>query len=179
MYGVLLIVALALLLLYLRARAGTASAPVPTPIAHKVQEKKNAPRPHLTPIQVYAAHTVPILDRSIGVFDALAATASHSSITRIGHVCASYASRVNVLASHLDGVPHPYPWYSSVGRAHHTIIGVYHQMEGAIIECETASSNQDSQGAAQALADIATAARDLHHQDAHEHSLLVHKRRGR
>lgn len=176
-YLVLVILSMVGLLLYMHGQQSSASAPpTPLPAATPLPGKVKS-GPSRTPQQSYALGITPILDRSIGVFDALAARAARSSLDRMGAVCGSYANRINVLASHLDGVPHPYPWYSAVGRAHHAIIGTYHVMLGAIIECETASSNADPQGAAQAVADIASAARTLHRQDATQHALLAPRSR--
>lgn len=157
--------------LYLRSHAVKSAGPS-KPVATGGKSKVH--RPHHSALYRYVQGILPYLDPSTRVFDRAAGAASRARIGAMGRVCGSYAAHINVLASHLDGVPHPYPWYSPVGRLHHQIMGSYHRMQGAIIECQTASSNGDTSAAPQAVADMASAARALHRQDAAAHAVLAH-----
>jgi hypothetical protein len=52
-------------------------------------------------------------------------------------------------------------------------MGVYHYMLGALEQCQTSGDTQDSAEAAGSIADVATAARQLHQVDGQAHALAA------
>ena len=142
---------------------------------HKPARPTPTPR-RTTPLQRYAVQILPTLDRSTRVFDrAVGAVARTSGLSRLDAACGRYSGQIDLLASQFDGVPHPVPWYSRVGRLHHDALGVYHLMLGAISACHTAADITDGRRAAAAVSDMARAARKMHRIDVR---VRRHARRG-
>jgi hypothetical protein len=106
-------------------------------------------------MKYYAVELLPVLDRTRGLFDAVArAVTGAASIDELGQICATYGPQVQVLADQVDGVPHPYPGYTAVGWYHHGLLGIYHRVQGALNLCGTAASNGDTEAASNAIGDI-------------------------
>jgi hypothetical protein len=113
-------------------------------------------------MKLYALGLQPVLDRSRALFDqASRAAASSPNLDALSQVCSQYSPLVQVAADQVEGVPHPYQWYTSVGYFHHGMMGVYHRFQGALNLCATAASNGDSSGSATAISDLATEASHL------------------
>jgi hypothetical protein len=119
----------------------------------------------------YAAQLVPVLDASVRLFDQTSSGVSTSAdLSQLVPLCTNDGNQIATLETRADGVPHPYAWYSPVGTFHHQVLGVYHYMLGALEQCQTAGDSQDSAEAAGSIADVATAARQLHQIDGRAHA---------
>jgi hypothetical protein len=115
---------------------------------------------------LYGRGLRPVLDRSRALFDQAAQSAASSpNLDALGQACSQYGPLVQVVADQVEGVPHPYAWYTSVGYFHHRMMGVYHRFQGALNLCGTAAGNGDSSAAATAVADMATEAANLRGMD--------------
>jgi hypothetical protein len=131
---------------------------------------KPAKKRTLTPDQrmrkQYSGQLLPILDRSRAVFDQAArSTASTYGLGALQGVCGRVGNRVAILQDQIEGVPHPFVWYSPAGTLHHNILGIYHAMAGSALACQTAAGNGESDGAASAVADIAAQDHSIRHMD--------------
>ncbi len=69
-------------------------------------------------------------------------------------------TRIGILESQADGVPHPYMWYHPVGLLHHRVMGVYHRMRGSLLACQNALSADGNVSAA--VSDISDANTRMH-----------------
>lgn len=114
----------------------------------------------------FARHVLPTLYRATPVFDRAAGDAANASgdLTALQQVCSNYGTRITTLAAQVEGVPHPWAWYTAAGTWRHDLIGVYHYMLGALQQCETAASDGDGASAGSAISDIGAAAQQLHQQ---------------
>jgi hypothetical protein len=83
----------------------------------------------------YARAILPTLSSSVPVFDHAVRDARRAG-HRLTAVCSYYATRIDLLEGRADGVPHPYMWYTPVGLLHHRMLGVYHDMQGALGGCQ-------------------------------------------
>ena len=103
----------------------------------------------------YSAAVLPILDSSAGLFQRLArdAGAAPDSDTLV-ILCSQYAPQVQVQADEADGIPHPDPWYTQVGYLHHYIMGLYHDVLGALTNCTSAGSDGDPDAAGTVASDL-------------------------
>lgn len=108
---------------------------------------------------------LPIITRSRAVFDQTSFAAASSGLGDLDGVCGLYGARVNILTAQADGVPHPRAWYDPVSGVHRRVMGIFHDMQGALINCVNASDNGDDQAASLAMNDIQTAARHLRNLD--------------
>jgi hypothetical protein len=128
--------------------------------------KTAAPKNHYSARHAYAVKTLPVLDRSVALFDqTVSAVSAVHDLSSIGGVCNTYGTNVNIMSGYFDNVPHPYRWYTPVGSLHHSVMGVYHLMEGALQACQTASDAGDNDTAATAISDMASADRQMHDTD--------------
>jgi hypothetical protein len=117
-------------------------------------------------MKIYATGLRPVLKQSRAFFDQAArAAASSPNLDALGQVCSRYGPLVQITAQQIEGVPHPWAWYSSAGYFHHHMMGIYHRFQGALNLCATAASNGDSGAAATAVADLATEASHLRATD--------------
>ena len=137
-----------------------------TPTARVVSARPTAtakPRPTVNPgvaaLRSYSRQIFPKLNRSILIFDHAARDTANAG-GRLTDVCTYYATRVDFLEGQADGVPHPYMWYTPVGLLHHRILGVYHDMRGALQGCEDIYTNGGD--VSTSLSDISTAAQEMH-----------------
>lgn len=132
-------------------------------------------RPVHHPLRSYARHLVAVLDRSRAVFDQAAAASVAGGLDQIGSACTSYGTRINILEARADGVSHPGPWYGPVAVLHHTILGIYHDMEGSLQSCSVDASNGDPSSVGLAQSDIANADHALRNMDDNVHALARSK----
>ena len=145
-------------------------------LAHHVVAKPNR-SPHRVirakrnPLRKYARRLIPVLDRAQNIFSNNASTISSGSFDDLTQSCGVLGTQMQVLESQVDGVPHPGGWNSPVTNLHYQIMGIFHQMLGATIACQTSAGNQDSGGLYAAQSDASGAASDLQSTDAHVHSL--------
>ncbi|MGH2447582.1 MAG: hypothetical protein ACRDFS_03135 [Chloroflexota bacterium] len=120
----------------------------------------------------YAANIVPILDSSSTTFNQAAGNAaSKSGLGAIGSACNAYTQQISLMSQQFNGVPHPAPWYWKVGRLHHKIAGVYHNMLGNSQACQTAAGNGDYYGAATAVSGMSANAQRMQSLDRYAHWL--------
>lgn len=120
-----------------------------------------AHRPPLTAIQRYARSLLPIADRSRSYFDSAVVATGAASISDLEGVCTHFGSRVNLLTYQAAGVAPAGHWYDPVNQLHRQVMGVYHDMQGALLNCSIAGENGDSQGAAVAQQDVNSADRRM------------------
>jgi hypothetical protein len=123
----------------------------------------------------YAVHLVPVLKRTRAAFDGATAATQATDLDTLDSVCGSYGTQITILSEEADGVPHPGPWYQPVSELHHNLLGLFHDMLGALQVCQTASENGDYDTVAVARADIASAAQRMHSTDDYA-VWLSHKR---
>jgi hypothetical protein len=117
-------------------------------------------------MKLYAIGLRPVLDQSRSLFDQAArAAASSPNLDALGQSCSQYGPMVQIAADQIEGVPHPYGWYTTVGYFHHSMMGIYHRFQGALNLCGTAVSNGDSSAATTAIADMASEASHLRAAD--------------
>jgi len=114
---------------------------------------------------------VAILDSTTPVFDQAASQGSSTEGPGLGDACNQYGDQISILESEFEGVPHPYAWYSKAGWMHHSFAGVYHEMLGALQECQTAVSNQDDGALASAVSVMAAADGEMRQDDSYAHWL--------
>jgi len=126
-------------------------------------------------LRVYAGHLVPVLKRSRSAFDGAAAAVQQTDLGTLDSICGTYGNQITILADEADGVPHPGAWYQPVSRLHHSVLGLFHDMQGALQMCQTASENGDPDTAAVARNDVATAAEQLRSTDDYTVSLSRRK----
>jgi hypothetical protein len=120
----------------------------------------------------YAAALIPILDRSVPVFNSVAHQASSTSdLGKLNQICFGNLKRLGVVQAQAEGVPHPSPWYTLVGKYHHKLLGIYHQMVGATDECATAAGNGSPSDAAVAVSIMNRQAQALQSMRTSAHSL--------
>jgi hypothetical protein len=116
--------------------------------------------------KAYAANLLPVLDHTRGVFDQAArATASAGSLGALGSQCTNYGSRASILETQVEGVPHPFVWYSPAGTLHHNILGIYHQMEGGAQACQTGAANGEGDAASAGVSDMNGAMHSMRRMD--------------
>ena len=121
----------------------------------------------------YAVQILPVLDRSVALFDrTVSAVTGTQGSDNLDAVCGQYGTSVNILSTYFDNVPHPWPWYTTLGYLHHSTMDVYGYMMGALQSCQTASSSGDTEAAATAMSDMALAARKMHDTDNHVRQLV-------
>jgi hypothetical protein len=117
-----------------------------------------------------------VLDVSVRTFDkASSAVSTSPDLSQLVPLCTNYGNTITMQEARADGIPHPYAWYTPVGTLHHEMMGVYHYMLGALEQCQTAGDTQDSAEAAGSIADVATAARQLHQLDGRTHALAARR----
>ena len=126
-------------------------------------------------LPAYARHLTPVLGRARSAFDGAAAAVQETDLNTLDGICGTYGSEIAVLADEADGVPHPGPWYQPVSQFHHTLMGLFHDMEGALQICQTAAENGDDGTVAVARDDIATAAQQMRSTDDYVVSLSHHR----
>lgn len=143
---------------------------------HAVQRVvRAAPPPPFPQRRLFARRVLPILDQSVPLFDhTVAAVSSAGGLDNLDGVCGQYLSQVQIEESYLDGVPHPFPWFSAAGALHHQILGVLHDMDGALVACQTAVQAQDSGTAATATSDMGQAASQMRALDNYTRWLAQH-----
>lgn len=153
-------------------RAGTGSSKSATPVPRATAVKPTAhPRPVLRPASVplsvlterrYADRLLPVVARAARVFNTVARAAqTKSSLGPLAQVCAASIKGIGVQEDYVDGVPHPYAWYTRSGLLHQDILGIYHKMIGATENCQITASNDDQTGADIAVSDMRHAASQL------------------
>ncbi len=141
------------------AEAGTPAIPTATagtgPAAAVTLQKRQ--------LDTYAVGLVPILARSVGVFDRTTnAARSTSGMSKLSQLCFSSLKPLGIAQAQAEGVAHPYPWWSEIGKLHHSLMGIYHDMVGATDECSTAAGNGQARDAAAAVSIMAQQTRALH-----------------
>jgi hypothetical protein len=132
---------------------------------HRVAAAATHGRTRPSAIHVYATHLTAVLGRTRSAFDGASAAVQSTDLGSLDATCGDYGSRITILASEADGVPHPGPWYQPVSKLHHSLLGIYHDMQGALQVCQTASQNADDGAAATARDDIATADQQMRSMD--------------
>lgn len=123
----------------------------------------------------YARHILPLLDMSARSFGRAEAAVNAAGVSQLGSVCGTFNGQVDLLQQEYTGIPYSRAWYTRVGTMHHWIEGIYHNMLGALQQCQTAASNGDYGAAATAKSDMATATAQMQQQDAHVR-WLAHQR---
>jgi hypothetical protein len=144
-----------------RAVAAPRAKPTPTVALAVIQR-----RTQLKNRKQYAASIVPTLARTASAFDQAAGAASRAAgnFDALQAQCTSWGSKILALETQYEGIPHPYVWWSPAGTLHHQTSGIFHYMLGAIQNCQEAIQSSDSDGAATAVSQMATGARDMHAQ---------------
>jgi len=135
-----------------------------------VQRHKPAP-PSQLPVHRYGAVLAPALDHARHVFDSIANTLALTDDGSVGPVCGGFETRVSILTDEADGVPHAGAWYLAVPALHRQVMGVYHNMAGALEECRTGSENGDGEALATARSDVAATTSAMRHLDDYSHWL--------
>ena len=124
---------------------------------------------------LYAMHVLPVLDHSRKLFDqAASAVSGASGLDAMNTACEQYQNEVPIDLSYADGVPHPFAWYSAAGALHHQVLGVYHDMAGALTSCQNAFGAGDDGAGAQAAADVRTADEEMRQVDDYARWLVQH-----
>jgi hypothetical protein len=174
---VLVVVAGGALLLVTRSGGGllassssATSTPTPAPTPHRGTHVRGTPvKPSPTPIPApllherqYAARLYPIVNHATLVFDRAVRGASGGNLSAVAKSCGHYVQLVGVQLNQVDGVGHPYTWYSPAGLIHRNVLGIYHDMIGAAENCSTTAGNGDQSGTAQARSDMRNADSRLH-----------------
>ncbi len=118
-------------------------------------------KPRLTPVERYARSILPIANHSRRYFDSVAFSMSVASLSDLEAVCTRLGGHVNLLSSQADGVAPSGNWYDTVNQLHRKVMNIYHDMQGALVNCSTAGENGDNQGAAVAQGDINNADRRM------------------
>lgn len=140
---------------------------------HHRRLKVRAHGVHHTPVSAantarrrYALAIVPVLDQSGHQFDqAVRAVVASPGLEAVGSPCQMFGDQVTAAGQSFDGVPHPHVWYSPVGQLHHSIMGIYNSMSGALVACQTAVDNGDSEALSIATSDMSNATAELHRMD--------------
>lgn len=131
------------------ADAGTPAIPTATPLPKNpaaVTAQKRA-------LDVYATGLVPILARGVGVFDRITNQAkSTGNLGKLSQLCFGSLKPLGIAQAQAEGVAHPYPWWSPVGKFHHSLMGIYHDMVGATDSCSVAAGNGQGSDASAAVA---------------------------
>jgi hypothetical protein len=143
------------------APAGTPTGAVrPTANARITSTFSSADRPAVgwTERKLYASQILPDLTADVGLFTRASQTARRTRLAQLVDVCTTYGNRIGFQQNQLEGIPHPYLWFTPAGRLHHRVLGVFHFMLGAINACATAGDARSSSLARKAEADMATAA---------------------
>lgn len=125
--------------------------------------------------RAYARHILPLLDMSARTFARAESAANAAGDSQLGSVCGGFNGQVDLLQQEYTGIPYSRAWYTRVGTMHHWIEGLYHTMQGALQQCQTAASNGDYAAAATAKSDMASAATRMQQQDTHVR-WLAHRR---
>lgn len=147
-------------------------APAARPLAAAQPAAHVKVAPAVADQRIYAARLVPIVDKGVHGFDtAVGAAASSSGMSGLAGSCAQSLRHLGILQDQVEGVPHPYVWYSPAGGMHRSLLGIYHDMVGAADSCQTTAGNGDDAGARMAVHDMAAAARQLHRTDSYLHWL--------
>lgn len=134
-------------------RPGTPGKPVATAIPAGV----------LT-LRRYAARLVPVVNRALPVFDStVGSAASAATLSALAASCSSNIQRIGIQTDYVDGLPHPYAWYTQPGHLHHRVLGIYHAMLESTVNCQTTAANGQRNASNAAVSDMARAARKLHH----------------
>jgi hypothetical protein len=131
--------------------------------AVRIHRHRAAPRP--SPLHQYAVQLLPIVNRSRAVFDQSSFSSASAGLGDLDGVCGQYGVKVNILTEQVDGVPHPQAWYGPDSVLHRRVLGVYHDMQGALLNCVNAADNGDGQAASLAINDIRHAAAHLRNLD--------------
>lgn len=140
------------------ADAGTAVVPTATPLP----KTPGAATPQQRALDTYATGLVPILARNVRVFDRITSQAnSTSNMGKLSQLCFSSLKPLGIAQAQAEGVAHPYPWWSPVGKFHHSLLGIYHDMVGATDSCSVAAGNGQGNDAAAAVAIISQQDRAL------------------
>jgi hypothetical protein len=181
---VLVVVALGALLFVFTSRGTTSGSPPPHATSQAVAARGTVTpgtpgKPVATAIPAnvlttrrYAAKLLPVVNRALPIFDSsVGAAASASTLPNLAASCASNIQRIGIQTDYVDGLPHPYAWYSQPGHLHHRVLGIYHTMLEATVNCQTTASNGQRSASNAAVSDMAKAARKLHHMSGQLQSL--------
>lgn len=126
-------------------------------------------------LRIYAVHLLPQLSRARSVFDGATAAMQQTDYGTLDSVCGTYGSQITIAAEEVDGVPHPGPWYQAVSQLHHGLLGLFHDMLGALQMCQTASENADDWSLGVARNDAVVADEQLRSSDDYAISLAHHR----
>jgi hypothetical protein len=125
----------------------------------------------------YAVRLFPVVSRARRTFDALAHKAETTkALATLSQVCARSIKNLGVQQDYVDGIPHPFAWYTRAGLLHWDILGVYHTMLGATENCQTTASNGDRTGADLAVSDMRHATTQLNREVTHLRKLVAEPR---
>lgn len=94
-------------------------------------------------IRSYARALLPGLSVTRSLFDRASADAGGSSADALDGVCGSYGNQMSIVETQLDGVPHAGQWYGAVAGLHRSLLGLFHDMLGAMSNCQTGAANGD------------------------------------
>lgn len=142
--------------------------------AHRIR-RNHVPAANLARRE-YALAIVPVLDQSGRQFDQVVrAVVASSDLQTVGPTCQMFGDQVTAAGQSFDGVPHPHVWYSPVGQLHHSIMGIYNSMSGALVACQTAVDNGDSGALSIATSDMTNATGQLHRIDQYVRWLSHHR----
>jgi hypothetical protein len=128
------------------AERGTPASPQPT---SKPVKKAVPVSPEL---RAYATALSPVLTRSVNVFDRVTRQASSTSnLGNLSNLCFNSLKPLGISQAQAEGVAHPYPWWTPIGKLHHNLMGIYHVMVGAADSCSTAAGNGQASDASAAV----------------------------
>lgn len=170
---------------FVRVTGGSSKTVSPAPHATAVSTA-TAKRPKVRPIKVpaavmaerrYAVRLLPIVSRARHSFDAITRAAEHTrSLASLAQLCGRNIKNIGVQQDYVDGVPHPYAWYTRSGLLHWDILGIYHTMLGAAENCQTTAGNGDRTGADIAVSDMRHATSQLNRVVTHLDKLAAKAR---
>jgi hypothetical protein len=170
---VILIVAVVFLA---KGRSTSNASPKPTATPRGVSAaQRRATRDHAE-LVAYAQQVQQVLQQSAQIMDQTAAGAATArNRSQLDSVCSKYGPRIVALEDEAAGIAFPRGG-TPARKFRHQIIGVYHLYLGATIEGHTAFETGDAGGAADAVADLARSARQIHKAEATAISLINEKK---
>lgn len=99
----------------------------------------------------------------MNVFDGVTRQASSTSnLGNLSNLCFNSLKPLGIAQAQAEGVAHPYPWWTPIGRLHHYLMGIYHVMVGAADSCSTAAGNGQASDASAAVSIMKQQAGSMH-----------------
>lgn len=134
----------------------------PVPTLKPTAGPKATAVPVTPELRAYANALNPVLDRSVHVFDKVVRLASTSNLKALNLICFNSLKHLGIVQAQAEGVAHPYPWWTQIGRLHHVLMGVYHVMVGAADSCSIAAGNGQAADASAAVTIMKQQDRAMH-----------------